>query len=73
VARLVRDYRSPEPATLVVGDGAVAAAGDGVDVAEPLRALVGDGSIVARGDEAYARTDTSDPAALVDAFLEVVR
>ena len=72
VARLVRDYRSPEPTVLVVGDGAVAAAGTD-SVADPLRAAAGADSVVARGDEAYARTDTSDPAALVDAFLEVVR
>jgi hypothetical protein len=32
-ARLVRDYRSPEPVTLVVAEGAAAAVGDGADLA----------------------------------------
>jgi hypothetical protein len=72
VARLARDFLSPEPAVLVVGDGECAAAGDGVDVAGPTRvtAATADGETVARGDTAYARLDTSDPAALVDAFRE---
>ncbi|WP_254823705.1 exonuclease RecJ [Haloglomus halophilum] len=85
VARLVRDFRSPEPAVLVIGDGEAAAAGDGVDVGEPLRATAaaggpsggrassdgsGGGTSHARGETAYARLDTSDPTGLLDAFRE---
>jgi hypothetical protein len=85
VARLVRDFRSPEPAVLVIGDGEAAAAGDGVDVGEPLRATAAaggpsggqaspdgsdGGTSHARGETAYARLDTSDPTGLLDAFRE---
>jgi hypothetical protein len=86
VARLVRDFRSPEPAVLVVGDGEAAAAGDGVDVGGALRATAAaaggepagrassdgsdGGTSHARGEGAYARLDTSDPAGLIDAFRE---
>jgi hypothetical protein len=35
-----------------------------------VTAATADGDTVARGDTAYARLDTSDPAALVDAFRE---
>lgn len=86
VARLVRDFRSPEPAVLVVGDGEAAAAGDGVDVGAALQATAAGvdgeptgrtssdgsdgGTSHARGETAYARLDTSDPTGLVDAFRE---
>jgi hypothetical protein len=85
VARLVRDFRSPEPAVLVIGDGEAAAAGDGVDVGEPLRATAtaggpsdgqappdgsDGGTSHSRGETAYARLDTSDPTGLLDAFRE---
>jgi hypothetical protein len=72
VARLIRDFRSPEPAVLVIGDGAAAAAGDGVDVGAALRATAAaaGGESLARADTAYARLDTSDPAGLVDTFRE---
>ncbi|WP_276258442.1 exonuclease RecJ [Haloglomus litoreum] len=72
VARLVRDFRSPEPAVLVVGDGEAAAAGDAVDVGAALRttAATANGTSHARGETAYARLDTSDPAGLIDAFRE---
>jgi hypothetical protein len=72
VARLARDFLSPEPAVLVVGDGECAVAGAGVDVTGPTRTVAAtvDGESVARGDTAYARLDTGDPAALVDAFRE---
>ena len=82
VARLVRDFRSREPAVLAVGDGEAAAAGDDVDVGGPLRAATtaagapraAPGAAVAssieRGDTAYARLDTSDPAGCIDAFRE---
>lgn len=73
VAELVRDFRSPEPVVLVVGDGEAAAAGDGVDVGGPLRAAAAtDGTSRARGDTAYARLDTSDPAGRIDAFREAM-
>jgi len=81
VARLVRDFRSPEPVVLVVGDGEAAAAGDGADIGAPLRAaataagapraaLATTAASLARGDTAYARLDTSDPAGCIDAFRE---
>ncbi|PSP97760.1 exonuclease RecJ [Halobacteriales archaeon QS_4_70_19] len=72
VARLVRDFRSPEPAVLVIGDGEAAAAGDGVNVGGALRtaAAAADGTSHTRGDTAYARLDTSDPAGCIDAFRE---
>lgn len=88
VARLVRDFRSPEPAVLVVGDGEAAAAGDGVDIGGPLRATAAaaggepaerapsdesdGGTSRGRGDTAYARLDTGDPAGCIDAFREAM-
>lgn len=68
-ARLVRDFRSPEPVALVVSDDAAAAAGDGtVDVTAALRAGVdgasGDGSDPA--SEATSTGESGDSGEAVD-------
>ena len=74
VARLLADFRAPEPVVLVVTDGEAAArATDGRDVAAAMRAAtdaVG-GRMVGQGDRARAQFDvpTSD---LIEAFREAV-
>jgi hypothetical protein len=68
VARLARDYRSPEPVVLALGDGEAAVAADR-EVTSPLRtalsALEGESSPVGRGTTAYARLDGVDRTELV--------
>ncbi|MFC6864533.1 hypothetical protein ACFQGE_13835 [Halomicroarcula sp. GCM10025817] len=74
VARLVADFRSPEPVTLVVTDGEAAVrATDGRDVTAPLRAAtdaVG-GRTVATDAGARAQFDVST-ADLIEAFREAL-
>ncbi|MFC7135023.1 MULTISPECIES: hypothetical protein [Salinibaculum] len=72
VARLVRDFRSPEPVVLVVADGEAAALADdgtnaGAVVAEAARAVGGDGD--GTDDWGRARFD-GDDAEFVLAFRE---
>lgn len=74
VARLVRDYRSPEPVVLVLGRSErgydrAAAAGDR-EVVPALRSAVGDaGTVGGRGRTARARlTDPVDEGTFVSAF-----
>ncbi|WP_435063951.1 exonuclease RecJ [Halobaculum sp. EA56] len=83
-ARLVRDFRSPEPVALVVSDDAAAAAGDGAaDVTAALRAGVegagGDGDdpdgydVVGDARAGDARFSGGDVQAFVGAFREALR
>ncbi|MEM4780358.1 MAG: exonuclease RecJ [Halalkalicoccus sp.] len=73
VARLLRDYRSPEPIVLVVADGEAGAAGVesvGDAVAEAAAAIGGTGGGTAvRG---FARFDPP-PEAFLEAFREAIR
>lgn len=73
VARLVRDFRSPEPAVLAVGDGEAAlATADGTAGAiEPAAESAG-GSGLAGGDRGYARFDADRTAAFTDAIEEAI-
>ncbi|WP_324756873.1 hypothetical protein [Haloarcula montana] len=74
VARLLSQYRSPEPVTLVVTDGhAAARATDGRDVAAAMDAAAAtvDGEAVGTGTRARARFDVST-ADLIEAFREAV-
>ncbi|MFB6207112.1 MAG: hypothetical protein ABEJ05_11370 [Haloglomus sp.] len=71
-ARLLRDFRSPEPVALVVGDGRAAAAGvDDRDVAGAMRAAAADvgGTATGHGRRGRAQFQT-DTAAFVTAFRE---
>jgi len=74
VARLVSEFRSPEPVTLVVTDGEAAArATDGQNVAEAMRAAterVG-GTAVGQGDRARAQFDVPT-SKLIEAFREAL-
>jgi len=72
VARLVADYRSPEPVTLVVTDGEAAArATDGTDVAATMERAVEsiDGTASGSGERARARFAVST-ADFIEAFRE---
>jgi len=79
LARLVHAYRSPEPCTLAVTDGAAAAvADDGQDLSTPLAAATdaadGDGEVRSvsgdgTGPVGFARFD-ADTAAFITAFRE---
>ncbi|MBX0324535.1 hypothetical protein EGH21_16010 [Halomicroarcula sp. F13] len=74
VARLVADFRAPEPVTLVVTDGEAAArATDGRDVAATMRAAADavDGKAAGRGTRARARFDVPT-ADLIEAFREAL-
>jgi hypothetical protein len=64
VAQLARDFRSPEPTVLVVGDGVAAAAtaDDGVDVAEALSSAAEPGDVEGTAREADARFDADAEA-----------
>ncbi|GCF14594.1 hypothetical protein Harman_25290 [Haloarcula mannanilytica] len=74
VARLLADFRAPEPVTLVVTDDRAAArATDGRDVSETMHAAaetVG-GDAIGTGDRARARFDVST-AGFIEAFREAV-
>lgn len=72
VARLLRDYRSPEPTVLAVGDGrAAAAATDApVDQAMAAAAEAAGGSMLARGVRATATYDPDRTERFVQAFRE---
>jgi hypothetical protein len=76
VARLARDYRSPEPTVLALdGDSRAAAAGEpGVaDALErALTALGGDATVVGRHGTAIARFAGVEPTDLVTAFREAL-
>lgn len=83
-ARLVRDFRSPEPVALVVSDDAAAAAGDGdADVTAALRAGVagatdgnddaGDGDVIGDARAGDARFAGGDVQAFIGAFREALR
>lgn len=74
VARLVRDYRSPEPLVLAVGDGVAAATSvDGEAVGAAMRAAADaiDGDGDGTRTRGRARFD-GDPTALVAAFREAL-
>jgi uncharacterized protein len=64
VARLARDFRSPEPTVLVVGDGVAAAAthDDAVDVASALSTTVESGDVDGAARDADVRFDTETAA-----------
>lgn len=72
VARLLRDFRSPEPLVLAVGEGEVAAAGLELPVAEPLQAAAeaAGGSSLARGTCGHATFDADQPERFIEAFRE---
>lgn len=72
VARLLRDFRSPEPAVLAVGDGAAAAASTDEPVAAALSAAAeaAGGSAIARGARGTASFDPDRTERFVEAFRE---
>ncbi|MFC7045511.1 exonuclease RecJ [Halobacteriaceae archaeon GCM10025711] len=71
VARLLRDFRSPEPVALAVSDGEAAAAGPtDVDVASLLAAGTDDDRVGGTGGRAYARFDQEQDEEFVDAVRE---
>lgn len=72
VARLVRDFRSPEPCVLAVGDGEAAAASLEAPVDDALAAAAdaAGGSSLARGTAGYATFDADLSERLVEAFRE---
>ncbi|MFB6074620.1 MAG: hypothetical protein ABEJ89_06380 [Haloarculaceae archaeon] len=74
VARLLADYRSPEPVTLAVTDGVAAVrATDGRDVSGPTEraAAAVDGRASGRGPRARARFET-DTASFIEALREAL-
>ncbi|WP_224269558.1 exonuclease RecJ [Haloprofundus salinisoli] len=63
IARLVRDFRSPEPVVLVVGDGVAAAASiDSCELGQTMATAAAElgGAGYGRGDEGEARFDTEE-------------
>lgn len=74
VARLLRDFRSPEPAVLAVGSGRAAVAGVETPVAAPLRAAAdaADGSSMARGSTGEATFDADRADDFVAAYREAM-
>jgi len=76
VARLARDYRSPEPTVLALGGDSRAAAAGEPGVADALEralsALGGDATVVGRDGTATARFAGVDPTDLVTAFREAL-
>ncbi len=71
VARLLRDFRSPEPVALAVGEDEATLAGPpGSDQRRVLRATT-DGAVGGIGDRAYAER-IDDATAFVDAVREAV-
>jgi hypothetical protein len=78
VARLCRDFASPEPAALVVADGAAAAAsvaadGLGAAMAEAVRAVDADGRHVGGSRWATAQFDEADANVEVSRFIAAFR
>lgn len=74
VARLLRDFRSPEPVAVAVSDGeAATAAPDGEHIEPALReaASAADGAAVARGPTGYA-CDLDDTESFVAALREAL-
>jgi len=73
MARLVHDYRSPEPVTLAVTDGAAAVVADERDLGSVLSTAAGgvDGTAAATGSTGRVRFDV-DTAAFITAFREAV-
>jgi len=74
VARLLRDFRSPEPVVLAVGEGEAAAASLDDPVSGPLAAAAqaGRGSSSARGRRGVLTFDPDRTERVVDAFREAV-
>ncbi|MDZ7702087.1 MAG: exonuclease RecJ [Halobacteriales archaeon] len=72
VARLLRDFRSPEPTVLAVGDGVAAAAATDAPVGEALAeaAAAAGGSALARGTRGTASFDPDRTERFVEAFRE---
>lgn len=70
IARLLRDFRSPEPIVLAVDDGqaATAARDDGVGGALATAAEAAGGSALSRGSEGFARFDADREEAFIEAF-----
>lgn len=75
-ARLVRDFRAPEPAALVVGDGVAAVAAtarETVDAMGNALATTGDGTVAVDGERtAAARVDDAAPEEVVAAVRRAV-
>ena len=69
VARLVRDFRSPEPVALAVADGEAAIATAETDVGESIEAAANaaSGSGLGHGNRGYARFAADETATFVDA------
>lgn len=72
VARLLRDFRSPEPAVLAVGEGRAAAAATDEPVGSALQAAAeaAGGSALARGTRGTASFDPDRTERFVEAFRE---
>lgn len=71
-ARLLRDFRSPEPVVLAVGEGEAAVAAVDGPVADPLSAAAAaaGGSSLATPAAGFARFDAARADAFVAAFVE---
>jgi hypothetical protein len=74
VARLQRDYRSPEPAVLAIGDGEAAAAATDAPVEKALAAgaEAAGGSMLARGVRGTATFDPDRTEPFIEAFREAL-
>ncbi|SDZ74821.1 hypothetical protein SAMN04488065_0006 [Haloplanus vescus] len=77
VAQLCRDFRSPEPVALVVGDdGAAAQSVDsarlGDAMREAVRAVDADGRSVGTGTRATARFENAEVSTFITAFREAL-
>lgn len=72
VARLLRDYRSPEPTVLAIGNGTAAAASTDAPVADAMAAAAeaAGGSMLARGQRATGTYDPDRTERFVQAFRE---
>lgn len=72
VARLLRDYRSPEPTVLAVADGEAAAASTEAPIDTPMAAAAeaAGGSMLARGRRGTATFDADRTERFVTAFRE---
>lgn len=70
VARLLRDFRSPEPVVVTVNDGAAGVAALEASIGGPLAtaAEAAAGSALSRGTHGYAQFDADREEAFIEAF-----
>lgn len=74
IARLLRDFRSPEPIVLAVADGEAAAAAQDTAVGGALAtaAEAAGGSALSRATRGFARFDAEREEAFIEAFREAI-